>query len=82
MIADIAFFNAYCGNYEDSEDAVLLKTEFLKAAEGIVTDYFGFSPEEKEYKKRRPAQERLRVPNPGSLETNIRDNIKGADQAV
>ena len=51
MITDIAFFNAYSGNYEDSEEAVLLKTEFLKAAEGIVTDYFGFSPEEKEYKK-------------------------------
>ena len=50
MIATINLFNTYSGNYEDSEDAVLLKTEFLKAAEGIVTDYLGFSPEEKEYK--------------------------------
>lgn len=50
MIADVSLFNAYSNNYEDSEDAVLLKTEFLKAAEGIVTDYLGFSPEEKEYR--------------------------------
>lgn len=50
MIADVSLFNAYSGNYEDSEDAVLLKTEFLKAAEGVVTDYLEFSPEEKEYR--------------------------------
>ena len=50
MIATVDLFNAYSNNYEDSEDAVLLKTEFLKAAEGIVTDYLGFSPEEKEYR--------------------------------
>ena len=50
MIADVSLFNAYSNNYEDSEDAVLLKTEFLKAAEGLVTDYLGFSPEEKEYR--------------------------------
>ena len=50
MIADVSLFNAYSNNYEDSEDAVLLKTEFLKAAEGIVTDYLGFSPEKKEYR--------------------------------
>ena len=49
MIADVSLFNAYSGNYEDSEDAMLLKTEFLKAAENIVTDYLGFNPEEKEY---------------------------------
>ena len=50
MIADVSLFNAYSNNYEDAEDAVLLKTEFLKAAESIVTDYLGFSPEEKEYR--------------------------------
>ena len=50
MIATINLFNTYSGNYEDSEDAVLLKTEFLKASEGIVTDYLGFSPEKKEYR--------------------------------
>ena len=42
----------------------------------------GLTSKEKEEKKRLPAQERLRGPDPGSLETNIRDNIKGADQAV
>ena len=50
MTATIDLFNAYSGNYEDSEAAVLLKTEFLKASEGIVTDYLGFSPEENEYR--------------------------------
>lgn len=50
MIAAIDLFNAYSGNYEDSKAAVLLKTEFLKAAEGIVSDYLGFQPEEKEYR--------------------------------
>ena len=43
-------FDAYIGNYEDSETVVLLKTEFFKLTKGIVTDYLRFSPEEKEYR--------------------------------
>ncbi len=44
MIADIAMFNTYSGNFEDSPEAVLLKTAFLSSAEEIVISYLGFDP--------------------------------------
>ena len=49
MIASIAMFNTYSGNYEDSPEAVLLKAAFLATAEDIVTSYLGFDPISKEY---------------------------------
>jgi hypothetical protein len=44
MIASIAMFNTYSGNFEDSSEAVLLKGSFLNAAEEIVVSYLGFDP--------------------------------------
>jgi hypothetical protein len=44
MIASIAMFNTYSGNFEDSSEAVLLKTAFLNSAEEIVASYLGFDP--------------------------------------
>ena len=44
MIASIAMFNTYSGNFEDSDEAVLLKTAFLNSAEEIVASYLGFDP--------------------------------------
>ncbi|MPM46042.1 hypothetical protein SDC9_92736 [bioreactor metagenome] len=49
MIAGIAMFNTYSGNYEDSSEAVLLKTAFLSTAEDIVASYLGFDPKQQEY---------------------------------
>jgi len=50
MIASIAMFDTYSGNYEDSGEAVLLKGAFLASAESIVASYLGFDPTEKEYR--------------------------------
>ncbi len=44
MIASIAMFNTYSGNFEDSSEAVLLKTAFLASAEEIIVSYLGFDP--------------------------------------
>ena len=49
MIVTVESFNAYSGNCEDSDDAVMCKKTFLKSSEEIVKDYLGFDPEEKEY---------------------------------
>jgi hypothetical protein len=49
MIASIAMFNTYSGNYEDSPEAVLLKTAFLATAEDIVTSYLGFDAKQQGY---------------------------------
>jgi hypothetical protein len=49
MIASIAMFNTYSGNFEDSSEAVLLKTAFLSTAEDIVISYLGFDPKRQEY---------------------------------
>lgn len=45
MIIDIATFDQYTGNHEDSAEAVALKNTYLASAQEIVTDYLGFSPE-------------------------------------
>ncbi len=49
MIASIAMFNTYSGNFEDSPEAVQLKTAFLSTAEDIVASYLGFDPNQQEY---------------------------------
>jgi|GEM_PF-422840 len=49
MIASIAMFNTYSGNFEDSPEAVQLKTAFLSTAEDIVASYLGFDPKQQEY---------------------------------
>ncbi|NCB36984.1 MAG: hypothetical protein EOM58_13210, partial [Clostridia bacterium] len=49
MIASIAMFNTYSGNYEDSPEAVLLKGAFLCTAEDIVTSYLGFDPKQQDH---------------------------------
>ena len=49
MIASIAMFNTYSGNYEDSPEAVELKGAFLSTAEDIVISYLGFDPKQQEY---------------------------------
>ena len=49
MIATIAMFNTYSGNFEDSGEAVLLKTAFLDSAEEIVASYLGFDPNLRAY---------------------------------
>ena len=49
MIATIAMFNTYSGNFEDSDEAVLLKTAFLDSAEDIVSSYLGFDPKQQEH---------------------------------
>ena len=49
MIVTVESFNAYSGNCEDSDEAVMCKKTFLESSEEIVKDYLGFDPEEKEY---------------------------------
>lgn len=49
MIVTVEAFNAYSGNYEDSEEAIELKTTFLDSAEEIVSSYLSYHPEEKLY---------------------------------
>jgi hypothetical protein len=49
MIASIAMFNTYSGNYEDASEAVELKGAFLCTAEDIVISYLGFDPKQQEY---------------------------------
>ena len=49
MIASIAMFNTYSGNFEDSGEAVLLKTAFLDSAEEIAASYLGFDPNLRAY---------------------------------
>ena len=49
MTVSTETFNAYSGNWEDSEAALLCKRTFLEAAVSIVKDYLGFDPSEKEY---------------------------------
>ena len=49
MIVSIESFNAYSGNYEDSNEAVFCKKTFLRSSEEIVKDYLGFDPQLKEY---------------------------------
>jgi hypothetical protein len=49
MIASIAMFDTYSGNYEDASEAVQLKGAFLCTAEDIVASYLGFDPKQQEY---------------------------------
>ncbi len=49
MIASIAMFDTYSGNFEDASEAVLLKGAFLATAEDIVASYLGFDPNQREY---------------------------------
>ena len=49
MIATIAMFNTYSGNYEDASEAVQLKGAFLDSAEEIVASYLGFDPNLRAY---------------------------------
>jgi len=49
MIASIAMFDTYSGNYEDTPEAVELKGAFLCTAEDIVSSYLGFDPKQQEY---------------------------------
>ena len=49
MIVPVETFNAYSGNYEDSPEAVALKTAFLESAEEIISSYLSYHPEEKLY---------------------------------
>ena len=49
MIVSIAEFNEYTQNFEDSTEAVALKTSYLLAAEQIVSEYLGYSPEQRIY---------------------------------
>ena len=49
MTVSTETFNAYSGNWEDSEAALLCKRTFLESAVSIVKDYLGFDPSEKEY---------------------------------
>ena len=49
MIASIAMFDTYSGNFEDAPEAVLLKTAFLATAEDIVASYLGFDPKQRDY---------------------------------
>ena len=49
MIASIAMFNTYSGNYEDASEAVELKGAFLSTAEDIMSSYLGFDPKQREY---------------------------------
>jgi hypothetical protein len=49
VIASIAMFNTYSGNFEDASEAVQLKGAFLCTAEDIVTSYLGFDPKQQEY---------------------------------
>ena len=45
MIVSLKEFDSYSGNFEDSGDAVSLKTEILKAAQELVGEYLRFDPE-------------------------------------
>ena len=47
MIVTLPQFNAYSGNYEDSADAVAIKTMFLNSSQEICDGYLGFEAEEK-----------------------------------
>jgi hypothetical protein len=49
MIASIAMFDTYSGNFEDSPEAVQLKGSFLCTAEDIVASYLGFDPKQQAY---------------------------------
>lgn len=47
MIVTVQQFDAYSGNYEDNENAVSIKTMFLKSAQEICDGYLGFDAETK-----------------------------------
>lgn len=47
MLVSITEFDNYSGNFEDSSQAVSLKTQFLNAAQQLVGEYLRFNPEEK-----------------------------------
>ncbi len=46
MIVTTDMFNSYSGNYEDSQEALMLKEAFLSSAEEIITGYLGYDPTE------------------------------------
>ena len=49
MIVSLAEFNEYTQNFEDSTEAIKLKTSYLLAAEQIVSEYLGYNPQQKIY---------------------------------
>ena len=49
MIVSIAMFNTYSGNFEDSPEAVMLKSSFLTSAEEIIIGYLGYDPTSQQY---------------------------------
>lgn len=44
-------FEEYSGNFEDSKEAIHLKTCYLKSAERIVFDYLGYDPNIRSYEE-------------------------------
>lgn len=49
MIVSLAEFNEYTQNFEDSPEAIKLKTTYLSAAEQIVSEYLGYDPQQRIY---------------------------------
>ena len=47
MLVSISEFDNYSGNFEDSTQAISLKTQLLKAAQELVGEYLRFDPETK-----------------------------------
>lgn len=45
MILTVSQFDVYSGNYEEGEQIVALKTQILKSAQEVVSEYLGFDPE-------------------------------------
>ena len=46
MLVTLDRFNAYTGNYESDETINALKTEYIKSAQNIVSDFLRFDPED------------------------------------
>ncbi|MFA6845461.1 MAG: hypothetical protein WCR02_07025 [Sphaerochaetaceae bacterium] len=61
MIMTVADFNAYSGNFEDSSDAVAIKTMFLKSAQEICDTYLGFDSEVKWTSEQMPEVVKLSI---------------------
>ncbi|MDD4012478.1 MAG: hypothetical protein PHI83_10055 [Sphaerochaetaceae bacterium] len=61
MIVAVQQFNSYSGNCEDSQDAVSIKTMFLKSAQEICDGYLGFEAETKWSAQEMPEVVRLSI---------------------
>ena len=49
MILTVSQFDVYSGNCDTAESIVALKTQILKSAQEIVSEYLGFNPESAEH---------------------------------